>query len=177
MRLAGDPTKRGPPTGGLTPALCRRTETSPSDPDPPLKVLVLWNQKIKIGFYGTTNNLVLWNQMIRRKEVNECICWCGHTWLSESIPKRCAGKGKHRDWNSRDSKTVPIEQEVSRILSSSELDQFSCVEVLKNETQTEKPKPPGSSVAESILAQMALKLGRPKHSATCTCYICKPPKQ
>ena len=107
-------------------------------------------------------------------ELNRCTCWCGHRWLSEDVPKRCAGKGKHRDWNARDPK--PSIQTVKVPESEPESDPFADVSQIEKPAQ-EKPKSSGSKIAEDLLAQMALKLGRPSHALNCTCYICKPPKE
>jgi len=114
--------------------------------------------------------------MIEKVQVNRCTCWCGHTWLTEIVPKRCAGKGKHRDWNSRDtkSKIVPIEEEVKRIVPDLEVeDPFAEPETTVAPIKTPAKQDPKIT---DILAQMASKLGRPGHAPTCTCFICKPPK-
>ena len=36
--------------------------------------------------------------MINVIEVFECVCECGHRWIAEEMPKRCA-KCKRRAWN------------------------------------------------------------------------------
>ena len=118
--------------------------------------------------------------LVRR---NECTCFCGHTWLSDDIPKRCAGC-RSRNWNSGEDKTVPIEEEVKRIVSipvpvselETELDPFSETPTVSQNDKPQKPKSSGSKIAEDLLAKMASKLGRPAHALNCTCYTCKPPK-
>ncbi len=102
--------------------------------------------------------------MIEKIQANRCTCWCGHTWISEEVPKRCAGKGKHRDWNSRDPRPSPKPTEP-------EIDPFDEPEVRAPEKKS------GSKIAEELLAKMASKLGRPLHAPNCTCYSCKPPKE
>jgi hypothetical protein len=113
--------------------------------------------------------------MIESIQANRCTCWCGQTWISESVPKRCAGKGKHRDWNSRDPRPAP---KIIVSKTESELDPFAepaPVSQIEKPAQ-EKPKSSGSKIAESLLAQMARKLGRPSHATNCSCFVCKPPK-
>jgi hypothetical protein len=111
-------------------------------------------------------------------ELNRCTCSCGHSWISEEIPKRCAGC-RSRNWNSDNDKTIPIEEEVKRIALETEpdLDPFAESNLpVPKKPVLEKPKSSGSKIAEALLAQMASKLGRPSHAINCTCYTCKPPK-
>lgn len=100
-------------------------------------------------------------------ELNRCTCWCGHTWLSEEVPKRCAGKGKHRDWNTRSPKSAP---------QGADLDPFAEAEMPRAVGSVQKQSS-GSKIAEELLSRMARKLGRPSHAPNCTCYTCKPPKE
>ena len=102
-------------------------------------------------------------------ELNRCTCSCGHSWISEDVPKRCAGC-RSRNWNSNDKPVVP-----TLVLDSEpEIDPFREPELPAKPIL--KSKSPGSKIAESLLAQMASKLGRPAHDPNCSCFVCKPPK-
>ena len=106
-------------------------------------------------------------------ELNRCTCSCGHSWLSEEVPKRCAGC-RSRNWNFDDrpslTKTLTPDTEL-------ELDPFSESNLpVPEKSIPEKTKSSGSKIAEALLAQMASKLGRPSHAINCTCYTCKSPK-
>jgi len=120
-------------------------------------------------------------------ELNRCTCSCGHTWLSDEVPKRCAGC-RSRNWNS-DDRPEPKKILVSKLESEAESDvdpfsepehvnyiQLGTIQTSPPEVPAPKPKSSGSKIAEELLARMASKLGRPAHAPNCTCYTCKPPK-
>jgi hypothetical protein len=109
-------------------------------------------------------------------KLNKCTCWCGHSWLSEEVPKRCAGKGKHRDWNARDPQPPKLEPVID-LVASSEPDPFAEVETRKAVGLVRQKQSSGSTIAEELLSRMASKLGRPSHAPNCSCYTCKPPKE
>jgi hypothetical protein len=96
-----------------------------------------------------------------------CTCFCGHQWVAEFVPKRCA-RCKSRKWDDHDRRPVvkPPSPPKTEDIEDIE-DPFAETQPLPAVLGTRKTQ---------TLSQIQETLAKMRHSPTCSCFICRPPK-
>ena len=131
-------------------------------------------------------------------ERNKCTCRCGHVWVSDDIPDRCAGC-RSRAWNSDSDQTehpASLPQKPASlkppIPDPDPLDEFFSDEAI----EANIPDPGHTVDIQRMLSAITSRIGKPseigkpneigkpaekpsklRHAANCTCFTCKPPKE